>query len=228
MGGYINDLYRFLDEVRINNNREWFAANRARYDALRTAWMEDLNRLIACMTPWEPGMSSQSASTASYRFYRDTRFSTDKSPYKTFFSALLSPEGRKTEKASYYLHVGPDPQTIAGTGIYGGIWNQPTRMLNKLRHAIVDNIEEFDEIINSPELRRHFPTWYGSRLKTMPQGWPKDHPQAELLRLKEYGLFSPADIKFFRDPAWPEAAAERMRLLKPLMDFINYSLFEEE
>lgn len=224
----MTELYRFLDEVRINNNREWFTANRARYDALRAAWTDDLNRLIAHMTVWEPGMASQSASTASYRFYRDTRFSTDKSPYKTYFSALLSPEGRKTEKASYYLHVGPDPQPIGGAGIYGGSWNQPTRMLNKLRRAIVDNIEEFEEIVNAPGVRRYFPGWYGDRLKSMPQGWPKNHPQAELLRLKEYGMYSPAGIEFFSDPAWPEAAAERMRLLKPLLDFINYSMWEEE
>lgn len=69
----MTELYRFLDEVRINNNREWFTANRARYDALRASWTDDLNRLIAHMTAWEPGMASQSASTASYRFYRDTR-----------------------------------------------------------------------------------------------------------------------------------------------------------
>ena len=101
-------------------------------------------------------------------------------------------------------------------------------MLNKLRHAIVDNIDEFEEIINNPEFVKHFPSWIGDSLKNVPKGWDKDHPQAGLLKLKEYGRLCSCKEAFFRDPARVEIAAHRFSLLKPLIDFLNYSLDEDE
>ena len=70
-------LYEFLDRVAVNNNRPWFAEHRREYDELRARWIEDLDKLIACMSVWEPGMATQSGRSAAYRFYRDTRFSPD-------------------------------------------------------------------------------------------------------------------------------------------------------
>lgn len=226
MGRYIKDLYDFLREVQTHNNRDWFSANKERYDELRHLWMDDLDRLIYCMSQWEPGMNGQSARTSAYRFYRDTRFSKDKSPYKVFFSALLSPMGRKTTKAAWYLHMGPLPDTYSGAGIYGGYWCAETAVLKKLRHAIADNVEEWTEIINAPDMVRYFPGWCGDSLKSMPQGWPKDHPLAEVLKLKEIGKFAPmSEAEFIRED-WPEIVSERMRMLKPFIDFLNYSIDE--
>lgn len=226
MGRYIKDLYAFLRDVQSNNNRQWFAQHKDRYDDLRAMWMEDLDRLICHMTQWEPDMSTQSAKTSAYRFYRDTRFSKDKSPFKTFFSALLSPYGRKSTKAAWYLHMGPFPNTYSGSGIYGGYWCAETPVLKKLRHAIVDNIEEWEDIVNAPDMLKYFPGWCGDRLKTTPQGWPKDHPMADILKLKEIGKFSPMTEQMFIRDDWPEVASQRMKILKPLIDFLNYSMDE--
>lgn len=225
------ELYDFLRGIRANNNREWLTAHRDEYDLLRNRWLSQVEELIGYMSEWEPAIASQTAKSAAYRFARDTRFSRDKSPYKTYFSALLSPWGRKTERAAYYLHMGPanpdgDPATT-GSGVYGGIWCPSSPILKKLRQAIVDNIEEFDEICSDPELQSHFPGWFGDRLKTIPQGWDRNHPQADLLRLKEYGRFSPMDESVFARPDWPRIASDRMRILKPLVDFLNYSIDEE-
>lgn len=229
MGGYIKQLYDFLREVRENNNRVWLADNKHRYDELRALWMDDVDRLIGHMTAWEPDMATQTSRSAAYRFYRDTRFSTDKTPYKTFFSALLSPYGRKTDHAAYYLHMGPDPQLWDGSGIYGGTWCSDSRNHNKLRHAVVDNIEEFESIINAPAMQKYFPQWDVERLTRVPAGWDKNHPQADLLKLKQFGRFCRLDEKFFLKAGekWPEAVAERMQAIKPLVDFLNYSLDEE-
>lgn len=227
----MSTLFDFLRQIRVNNNREWLAAHRDEYDTLRRQWLAQVDELIALMSKWEPAVASQTAKSAAYRFARDTRFSLDKSPYKTFFSALISPWGRKTERAAYYLHMGPgDPDgnpDNPGSGVYGGIWCPPSPMLKKLRHAIVDNIEEFEQICSDPDLQRHFPGWWGERLKTIPQGWDRNHPQAELLRLKEYGRFSLIDESVFNTPDWPRVVSERMRILKPLVDFLNYSIDEE-
>lgn len=225
------ELYDFLRGIRAHNNREWLAAHRDEYDLLRNRWLSQVEELIGYMSEWEPAIASQTAKSAAYRFARDTRFSRDKSPYKTYFSALLSPWGRKTERAAYYLHMGPDGESAGqeptGSGVYGGIWCPSSPILKKLRQAIVDNIEEFEEICSDPELQSHFPGWFGDRLKTIPQGWDRNHPQADLLRLKEYGRFSPIDESVFARPDWPRTVSDRMRILKPLVDFLNYSIDEE-
>lgn len=217
-------IYKFLDAIEQNNNSVWFGEHRSEYDDLREAWIEDLDKLIVCMCAWEPSMASQTGRTASYRFYRDTRFSPDKSPFKTFFSAALSPYGRKTEKAAYYLQV---DARRAENGLYGGLYCLEAPMLTKLRNAVVDNIEEFEDIINAPELVKHYPGWLGDKLKTAPKGWPKDHPQIDLLRLKYYGKFQHCDRRYFESERWYERAAEDFSILKPLIDFLNYSMDEE-
>ena len=225
---YTLHLFEFLHQIAANNCREWFYAHKNEYDELRAQWMEDVDKLISLMALWEPQLSSQSAKSCAYRFHRDTRFSQDKSPYKTFFSAAISPWGRKLHRAGFYLHMGIDEENLwGGSGLYGGLWCPDAHILRKIRHAIVDNIEEFEDIINSPEFIKYFPSWIGERLKTIPKGWDKNHPQAEILKLKEYGRLCSCKEIFFTDPAWVEIAAQRFALLKPLVDFINYSIDEE-
>ena len=95
------------------------------------------------------------------------------------------------------------------------------------RNAIVDNIEEFRAIIDAPDMKRYYPGWISESLKSAPKGWPKDHPDIDLLRLKDYGKFCRCDEKFFDTPDWPAKVAERFRILKPMVDFLNYSIDEE-
>lgn len=220
----IDLLDSFLRGVAANNSRPWLAEHRDTYDTLRAEWLADLDRLCAAMSQWCPGMATQNGRSSTYRFFRDTRFSPDKSPLKTFFSASLSPHGRKSHYAGYYMQVGPEG--IAQNGLWGGIYCPDSTMLRKLRKAIVDNIEEFEGIINAPDIKRLYPGWEGDRLKSAPQGWPRNHPQIELLKLKDYGKFHQLPLDFFRSPTWPEEASELLRPLAPLVDFINYSLDE--
>lgn len=211
----------FFRALAANNNREWFAAHRPAYDELRARWTAEIQRLIDAMAQYEPSFAHLQAKDCLYRINRNLRFSPDKTPYKTFFSALISPVGRHYDKAAYYVHAGIDEN-----GLYAGLWSPETPVLKKLRHAIVDNIEEFNEIVENPEFAKEFPGWFGRRLKTIPQGWPKDHPQAELLRLQEYGKFHSTDSTFFERKDWPERAAELFSLAKPFNDFLNYSIDE--
>jgi len=225
---YVPQLYGFLRRLHDNNNREWFNNNRAEYNELRNLWLNDLERLISCMAQWDASLGAFSAKSCAYRIYRDTRFSLDKTPFKTYFSASVSPHGRAPHYGGYYLQMGPDfGNEYVESGIFGGIWCPDSATLKKLRKAIVDNIEEFEEIINAPAMLKVFPGWCGSALKTVPKGYDRNHPQAHLLRLKDYGKAQCCDEKFFSDPSWPEHAAEKLSILKPLVDFLNYSVDEE-
>lgn len=235
---YIPRLYEFLAELGRRQDRQWFKENKAQYDGLRALWIADIDTLITHVGQFWPEVKSQTGASSVYRIYRDTRFSADKSPYKTYFSASVSPRPRGSVSVhlpGYYLQVGPGRQGVATdsyesgeSGLYGGVWCPDAPVLRKLRKAIIDNIEEFEEIINAPALTATFPGWYGSSLKTVPKGYDRNHPQAHLLRLKEYGRFMPADMKFFSDPLWPERAAGHLQVLYPLLRFLEYSINEEQ
>lgn len=234
---YIPALYSFLEELGRRQDRNWFKANKNRYDDLRAQWLADLDTLILLCSQWWPELKGQTGASSAFRIYRDTRFSQDKSPYKTYFSASISPRGRGSESVhlpGFYIQVGPgriggatDSYEAESSGLYGGMWCPEAPLLRKLRKAIVDNIEEFEEIINEPALQANFPGWYGDRLKTIPKGYDRNHPQAELLRLKEYGKYMPLGRSFFSDPRWPETAADKLHILYPLLRFLEYSLTEE-
>lgn len=214
----------FLHKLALHNERPWFQQHKAEYEEVKAGWMADINRFIAACSAWEPAYSYLDANECCYRIYRDTRFSQDKTPYKTYMSAALTPRGRKARMAGIYIQAGVE---LNDNGIYGGLWSPDAAELRKMRHAIVDNIEELEEILADPRLKATFPEWWGPTLKTAPKGWDRNHPQAALLRLLHYGREHRVDPTFWDDPAWPERAAELAAPLKSLLDFLNYSLYEE-
>ena len=219
------NLIDFLNLLSDNNNRPWFQQHKAIYDDLRARWIDDLDRLIAALSAREPELTYVAGADCAYRIYRDTRFSPDKTPYKTYFSAQVSPHGRRTDEAAYYIHASIAP---GDSGLYGGIWSPDAAKLRILRRAITDNIEEFREIISAPAMLKAYPQWCGRRLKTVPKGWPKNHPDADLLALCDIGRFHAVTSTFFLDPSWPDKAADTLHLLQPLNRFINYSLHESD
>lgn len=216
--------YPFFEALASNNNREWFAAHRGEYDALLAEWKDGIERARA-MVAAEVWPEVAHTSLKTFRIYRDTRFSLDKTPFKTHLGSVIAPPGgRDVHHPGVYVQVGiPD----AETGVFGGVWAPESADLKKLRHAMVDNIEEWEEIVNDSRLTRYFPDWFGERLKTAPKGWPKDHPQIEYLRLKHIGRESIMSRDQFRSPHWPEMVAERVAAIVPLIRFLDYSLFEE-
>lgn len=217
----MDELYDFLSRLSANNNREWFAANRPEYDALRARWIGDVQKLINELAVYEPSLRHIEAKQCLYRIYRDTRFSPDKTPYKTYFSALISPMGRHYDKACYYFHVGPEE-----TALYAGLWNPEPAVLKKVRRAIVDNVDEFRPLVENPEVLEAYPSWWGRQLKTAPKGYDRDHPDIDLLRLTEYGRCHSLDRSFFHRKDWHAEAARIFALLKPMNDFLNYSIDE--
>lgn len=222
MTNYVPRLYEFLEQLGRNNNREWFKEHRAQYDELRALWEADLNRLIASIAQWEPTIGRFTARQCAYRIYRDIRFSPDKSPFKTYFSAYFSSYGKNTVRAGYYLQMGPNPDMDAG--LFGGLWCPDAAMLKKIRSEIVADPDEFRATVDTPQIDALFPGWCGAQLKTVPKGYDRNHPDADLLRLKDYGKWHPCDLTFFSDPAWPEKASEMFSLLKPFCDYLNFSL----
>lgn len=214
-------VYDFLEKLAANNNREWFAEHRAEYDAVRAYWLEQVQILINELAKHDPALRSVSAADCVYRIYRDIRFSNNKLPFKTYFSALISPVGRHTDRACHYIHIG-----VEESALYSGLWNPEPKILKKVRKAIVDNVEEFRSITETPGIQKHFPGWWGRQLKTVPKGYNRDHPDADLLRLTEYGKCCELKRTFFNRKNWQKEAAQLLSLLQPMDNFLNYSIDE--
>ena len=218
----MRDVYDFISQLAANNDRAWFAEHKGRYEEVRAYWLSQVQRLIDALVVEEPALRHLEAKDCAYRIYRDTRFSLDKTPYKRYFSALISPRGRHFDGACHYFHFGVDEMAL-----YSGLWSPESKVLKKVRKAIIDNVEEFRSIVETPEILEAFPDWWGPQLKTAPKGYDRNHPDIDLLRLTEYGRCHSLSLAFFDNPEWPAEVARLLSLLRPMNDFLNYSIEEE-
>lgn len=215
--------FDFFERLKANNNREWFAVHKPEYEEIRRWWAEGMERVHAAVIPSWPEVKY--ATVKTFRIYRDTRFSADKTPYKTHIgSTLAPPQSNNVHLPGFYIEAGIP---TSDTGVFVGMWAPEAKDLKKIRHAIVDNIEEWEEIVHDPGLLKFYPEWFGERLKTAPKGWPKDHPQIEYLQLKHIGRYSPMTRRQFASDRWPDHIAERIVAAVPLIRFLDYSLNEE-
>lgn len=212
----ISEVMAFLRQLAINNDRAWFKARKPQFDALRQPWEQDMERLIGLVAQFDPLVRGLAVKDSVYRIYRDTRFSHDKSPYKTYFSGVIGKGGRHTVQPGYYVHMGVEEMMLCG-----GIWWPEKPILDQLRGLIDAESEEFLAIINHPDLSTRY-EWMSQSLKSMPKGYPKDHPMAPYLKMKEYLLVMRVDESYFGCEDWVERVASDLQPLKPLHDFLNY------
>ena len=212
----MHEILAFLRQLAIHNDRVWFKAHKDQFNALRGQWEQDMGRLIALVSEYDPQARGLSVKDSVYRIYRDIRFSHDKRPYKDYFSGVIGKGGRHTIQSCYYAHFGVQELMLCG-----GIWWPEKPILDQLRGLIDAESEEFLAIVNHPDITSRY-QWTSQSLKTMPKGYPKDHPMAQYLRMKEYLLMMPLDESYFDCEDWVERVAADLQPLKPLHDFLNY------
>ena len=215
-------IIQFLKELRVNNHREWFHANKVRYDALRQGFMDEVQELIDRIGLFDPEVAGLDAKDCLFRIYRDIRFSPDKTPYKCHFAAYIaSCGGRGSERAGYYIHLEPD-----GCLLSGGVWCPPPALLKMLRKDIYENIEELVGIMEEPNFKATYPTMEGEVLKRMPVGYPSDFKYGEILRHKDFCVVSNKPDSFFYSSDWIDKAIADFKLLYPFNRFLNYTVDE--
>ncbi|MEO9966060.1 MAG: DUF2461 domain-containing protein [Reichenbachiella sp.] len=172
---------KFLKELSANNTKEWFDQNRKTYESCRVEFVDLVSKIIHEISKFDPELTGVDPKKCVFRINRDIRFSKDKTPYKTNFGALMGANGKKTEGTGFYIHLASG-QSFAGGGIY---MPQP-EMLAAIRQEIDYNPDRLKELISSQEFKQTFDEIRGDKLKTAPKGYPKDHPNIELLRLKSF------------------------------------------
>ena len=184
---HFRDLIQFLAELSENNNRAWFAMNRPRYDILREEFLTLVTGLIAEIAAFDPFVANCDPKKALFRINRDMRFSKDKRPYKTTFSASILPSGRKKPSEgggpAYYLQISAAGQLHFGIGEYG----PPPQRLRAIRQHIAADVQGFGKLLKDRKLQAAFGGFYeDGKLTRPPKGFAADLPHIEQIKLKSY------------------------------------------
>jgi uncharacterized protein (TIGR02453 family) len=212
------ELFSFLEDLRVNNNRDWFAANRDRYEE---HLLEPALAFIDAFAPRLDEISPHFRADARpsggslFRIYRDTRFSKDKKPYKTNVGIHFRHERAKDAHApGYYLHIGPD-EVFGG----GGIWHPGTDAATRIREAIVADPERWRHATRAGTFAKRLELG-GDSLKRVPPWADREHPFADDLRRKDFfgwARLSEADVV---SPDFVDEYARVCRAVAPLQQFL--------
>ena len=168
------------------------------------------------MAAWED-LKGLAARDCLFRIYRDVRFSKDKSPYKTGMAASIAPGGKHSSRFAYYLHLEPFDQSM----VAGGLHMPAPKQLSSFRDMVQTEPDELLNVLAEPEFQSHFGEIKGEKLATAPRGIAMNHPQIELLRLKEVvAIRSYSDEEVLaRD--FPGTVVRAFEALKPFLDLLN-------
>lgn len=220
-------ILNFLKAIKATNTREWFNGHKEEYKAIRTDFEKGVTQAIARIAEFDPTIKHLTAKDAMYRFYRDTRFSLDKSPYKTHLGAYIAAHGKKAFHGGYYIHLEPGHCLVS----CGNYW-LPTNILTSCRNEIMANIGQWRDIVEN----RRFVELFGrpgegswddakgfgiERLKTAPSGFPRDYEFIQYIRMKDYCCWHSVPDSFFEGDGWLDDMANILKVGKPMMDFIN-------
>ena len=207
---------QFLRNLEKNNNREWFNEYKTLYQEAQQDVISFVEKLIEEMADFDEEMGKLEAKKSVFRIYRDTRFSKDKTPYKTNFGAGLG-MGKGNKVSGYYLHIEPGKSFLAG-----GVYKPEPSVLKTIRQEISAFGDEFLEILERDEFRNYFRGLsVEDKLKKVPQGFEKDDKMAEFLKLKHYIVTHPVSDEQLLNENAAKEFAKIYKAMKPLNDFLN-------
>lgn len=220
-------ILSFLDGIKKQNSREWFTEHKEEYNAVRADFEEGISAAILRISEFDSSVKHLTVKDTTYRFYRDTRFSTDKSPYKTHLGAYIAAHGKKAFHGGYYIHLEPGHCLVS----CGNYW-LPTNILTSCRNEIMANIDQWRKVVESKTFVETFghpgennwdsPKGFGlESLKTAPSGFPRDYEFIQYIRMKDYCCWKAVPDSFFEGDKWLDDMSEILKIGKPMMDFIN-------
>lgn len=214
-------MLNYLSNLSQNNNREWFATTKKERQEATAIFEELLQELIYGIGTFDKSVLHNVPKELTFKLVRDTRFSYDKSPYNPAFRAHISSMGKLPIPVGYYIMIKPDGNSFLGGGLFTDMFSDATKMV---RDYITKNPAEWEEIINNEEFKKYFVV-KGSSLKNVPNGYDKNHSQAEYLKYKSwYVEFLLSDNEICDDNALITKAIAVFKAMKPLNDYLNKAL----
>ncbi|MFT4112518.1 DUF2461 domain-containing protein [Silvibacterium sp.] len=211
---------KFLRDLKRNNRREWFEARRDLYEQeLKQPMLALIERLTSGMMDYAPG-HIRPAHKSLFRIYRDTRFSSDKTPYKTHVAAWWSRDGlEKVSGGGYYVQISQESVLIAA-----GVYLPQKEQLFAIRTHLLTHHERFRELIEDKKLRRSLDVYESLPLTRSPKGFPAEHPGLEWIRWRQWGVAVELPAAAAFEPNLSKVIEKHFRLATPLVDFLNEPL----
>ncbi len=215
--GFPGECIPFLQQLADNNEREWFHANKARYEFCvrepALAFIEEMAPHLSTLSPHFRAIAKKSGGSL-LRVYRDIRYTKDKTPYKTNIGIQFRHElGRDVHAPGFYLHIEPG-ECFVGVGI----WHPESKVLARIRDFIIDNPASWKKALAHSAFRKNY-TLVGESLIRPPRGYPADHPLLEDLKRKDFIAFKHFDCKEINQK---EFALSVIRSYKQAELFISY------
>lgn len=200
--------FKFLKDIRKNNNREWFHENKPVYTEANTNMKDFLSHIEE-----ELNKIDVIEKKKLFRIYRDVRFSKDKTPYNSHFSMSLGREGA-FRRGGYFLKVTP-----GGSMVGGGFYNPNPKDIKLIRDHISVDDKPLRKVLAAKKFKDTFGVLMGDQVKSAPRGYDKDHPSIDLLRYKSMYVF-----KSFKDSEVlsPKFSSEVIKVYKAIQPFFQY------
>jgi len=214
---------KFLKNLKKNNNKPWFENHREEYENAKQDFANFIQLVIDRHSKTDPSIASLKPKDCMFRINRDIRFSKDKTPYKTNFGASINRGGKKSIFGGYYFHCEAGGESFVG----GGLWVPMPPELKKVRQEVDYCFDEFRKIIGSKKFKKIYGDLYkgeDASLSKVPQGFEKDNPAADYIKLKSFISMKPLTEKDILSKDLVKQTAEAFETLYPLLQFINRSL----
>jgi uncharacterized protein (TIGR02453 family) len=215
----MKQVFDFLKQLEKNNDRDWFHSNKKEYQVAKTQFDDLVRNLISEIGQFDAGVRDLEPKQCVFRIHRDVRFSKNKLPYKTHFGASMAPGGKSSSNPTYYIHAEPGKSMIAA-----GVYMPPGDEIKKIRQEIDYNADELKKILNDPKFQSTFGGLQGESLKTAPKGYPKDHPEIELLRFKSYIVWTNVKDSALKKADVVEQIGSMFRIAQPFNQFLSVAM----
>jgi uncharacterized protein (TIGR02453 family) len=212
---------RFLMDIKINNNKSWFDANKKHYGEARAEFILFVEKMLAGFTAFDKEINNLTAKECIFRINRDVRFSKDKRPYKNNMAAYFNRAGKKGTGAGYYIHIEPGQSFAAA-----GIWMPESDGLNKIRQEIDYNFEEWKKILDNSKFKKQFNKGIDSSnsLVRPPKGYDQENAAIDFIKLKSFVVTKPLSDAEVMNKTFVADLSNAFKAAKPMIDFINRSL----
>ena len=205
----------FLSDLGVNNDRAWFAEHKAAYEKARTVFEGFVDELILRLSALDDDLAGLAAKDCVMRIYRDIRFSRDKTPYRTWMAALIASGGKKSGRFGYGLRLSPSDD-------HGGRWLEPkSKQLAMFRRAVDRAPQTILAIIEARGFLETFGALKGEKLAKAPQGYEKDHPAIEILKLKQVYVARSFSDQAVSAADFADRLIDTFQAMKPFLDYLH-------
>jgi len=220
MGYFTEDFLSFFVELEQSNHKQWFDANRRRYEqSVKRPFLDFVAEMLRRIQALDPSLAIDPRDCV-LRINRDIRFSKDKSPYNLYCTAFLSPAGRKDKsQPGLFFRLG-----AREAGMLAGCYRPSTEQLERIRHAIEADPEGFRRLLGQEPLRRLFGELQGQRLKRIPPRWREAFAQEERIANKQLYLLAERDAAWILTDRLADELLEYWHAARPLNSFLSRAM----